>query len=231
MIQFNLLPDVKLEYVKARKLKHAVITVSILVAAGSLAVLVILFGIVNGIQKRHLSNLDKDITEYSDTLRTTPDLDKILTIQNQLKSMTDLHEQKVSASRLQDYISQVAPAQSTFAELTVDFTESTIKITGAADSLRTVNLFIDTLKFTTYKVDNETEEEGNAFSEIVLSSFARDEEGANYEIDFKFHPVIFENTTKVTLTVPNNFVTTRSVIERPQTLFQPQRDIETDEGQ
>jgi uncharacterized membrane protein len=240
MIQFNLLPDVKLQYVKARKLKHAVITISILVAAGSLAVLVLLFGIVNGLQRTHLNNLNNDIAKKSSELKEKPDLDKILTIQNQLNNLTPLHEQKHQASRLQQFVSQITPVQATFAEFTINFDESTMKITGAADSLLTVNQFIDTIKFTKYTIVAEGEsaesaEQFAAFKDVVLTSFDRNEEGASYEIDLKFDPLIFDNKNTVALVVPE-IITTRSVTERPDTtgqtddLFQPLPDDENEAG-
>jgi hypothetical protein len=222
MIQFNLLPDVKLEYVKARKLRRTVTTISVLVAAGSLTVLVLLF-MANIFLSVHLNNLNNDIEEKSQELKAVPDLDKILTIQNQLNNLTSMHEQKVMASRLHEYISRITPAEATFSELQVDFVENTIKITGKADQVLTINKFVDILKFTTYEIkveDGEEERKGNAFSNVVLSSFGRDDEDASYEIDISFDPVIFDNTMEVAIIVPN-IITTRSVIERPQALFQP----------
>ena len=43
MIQFNLLPDVKLDYIKSKKNKHLIITSSVIVSGAALAVLIILF--------------------------------------------------------------------------------------------------------------------------------------------------------------------------------------------
>ena len=150
MIQFNLLPDVKLEYLKTERTKHKIMLISGVTAAAALLILATLFLVVNVLQKQHLSNLNKDIKTYSDKLNSTKDLNKILTIQNQLKSLPEMHDQKVVASRLFNYMSQLTPNQANIAKFTIDFAASTISFSGGTDSLETVNKFTETLKFTTY---------------------------------------------------------------------------------
>lgn len=219
MIQFNLLPSVKLEYVRARRNKRVTLVAAALVAAATLSVLVILFVGVQVIQKKYSDDLAADIKSESSKLENTQDLNKILTIQNQLASLTPLHDQKYVASRLLGYIKQVTPAKASMAKMSVDFSAQTIDIVGSTDSISTVNKFTDTLKFTTYKTDDG--KEANAFSAVVLAAFGRDDKGASYQISFKFDPVIFANSNSVALTVPPGKITTRSETEKPEALFQP----------
>lgn len=219
MIQFNLLPNVKLEYVRARRNKRMTLLVAVLIAGATLAIMVILFVGVQLVQKKYSTDLSKDIKSESSKLENTPDLNKILTIQNQLASLPALHDQKPVAPRLLNYVKQVTPAKVSIATMEIDFLTQTIKITGSADAISTVNKFADTLKFTTYKTDDA--KEGNAFSEVVLSSFGRDEKGASYELSFKYDPIIFSNGSPVALTVPPGKITTRSETEKPEALFQP----------
>lgn len=218
MIQFNLLPNVKVEYVRARRNKRLTLLVAAVVAGAALAVMVLLF-LSQIVQKKHSTDLSKDIKTQTSKLQNTPDLDKILTIQNQLSSLPALHDQKPVATRLLGYIKQVTPAKVSYANMEVDFAQQTIHITGSADSLTTINIFVDTLKFTTFKAEGGTE--GNAFSSVVLSSFGRDAKGASYDITFKYDPVIFSNENPVSLTVPAGKITTRSETEKPEALFQP----------
>lgn len=220
MIQFNLLPDVKIEFIKAVHFRRMVTVISSGITVLALVVAIGLFLLVNVAQKQHLANLNRDIEKHSKTLKETPDLDKILTIQNQLDSLTSLHENKAEMSRLKEYLAQITPAQVSYAKITVNVTDKKMSFSGSADSLRTVNQFVDTLKFTKFTI--EKEEEKNAFSDVVLTSFGRDEKGASYQIDFVFDQLIFNNTKDVTLVVPN-IVTTRSVQQKPDTegLFQP----------
>lgn len=219
MIQFNLLPDIKLEYIKTRRVKRVVMTSASLVTGGSLLVLFLLFAAVNGIQKRHMDALTRDIAKGSQTLRDIPDLNKVLTIQSQLGSLPGLHDAKPVATRLFGYIAQTTPSNLKMNSLDLDFTALTMKVTGEADTLNTVNQFVDTLKFTTYKTEAEGSEAVPAFSAVVLSSFGRGEKNATYEVTFNFDPIIFNNDNAVALTVPK-IITTRSQTEKPGDLFQ-----------
>ena len=160
MIQLNLLPDVKLEYLKTERTKRKIILISSSFAGAALVILAMLFVVVSVLQKQHLSSLNKDIKTYSQKLSDTTDLNKILTIQNQLESLPGMHDQKVVASRLFSYMSQVTPNQASIASLKIDFATSTISFNGAADSLETVNKFTDTLKFTDYKTADEKRHHG-----------------------------------------------------------------------
>ena len=230
MIQFNLLPDVKLEYIKARRTKHAVIVIAGAVGAASLAIFVLLFMTVNVLQKQHLNNLNEDIARDSKQLQSIENLDRILTVQNQLRSLTGLHDAKPVASRLKEYITQITPAQVSYATINVDFTANTINFTGSADSLRSINQFVDTLKFTKYTAGESTDQK-NAFSEVVLTSFGKDDKGSSYVINLKFDPAIFSSASSVKLVVPN-IVTTRSATEKPdEDLLRPLSNTEENGAQ
>lgn len=200
MVQFNLLPDVKLEYVKAQRTKHLLTLISVVVSAASIAVLVLSIFSVDVVQKKSLHDLNGDITRYSTQLKGVKDLNKILTVQNQLGTLTSLHDQKPVASRLFGYISQVTPQQASLDKLTVDFTNNLITFGGGAPSLDVVSTFTDTLKATTYKTDAGAS--GHAFSQVVLGSFSRDDKGASFTITANFDPAIFSSESNVTLTVP-----------------------------
>lgn len=217
MIQFNLLPDVKMEYIKARSNKRMVIFIALATAAAALFILILLFLVVDVLQKKHLSDLNKDISKYSQQLKDTKDLDKILTIQNQLNSLTSLHDKKPVASRLSGYLSQITPAKVSISDLQVDFDASTIKLAGSADSLATVNQFVDTLKFTNY--DTDTDKGKPAFKNVVLAAFTPPSDGkASYNITLSFDSLIFSSASNVKLVVPSQ-VTTRSEVEKPNSLF------------
>jgi Tfp pilus assembly protein PilN len=218
MIQFNLLPDVKLEYIKSKQMKHSIIMLSIVITGVAVGIFVLLFLTVNVLQKKHINDQTNDIKKYSDQLKQIPDLDKILTVQDQLNALPDLHAKKVVATRLFNYLTQVTPAQASISEFKIDFTQNTMSFTGSADSLVTVNKFVDSLKFTDYTVANATESK-KAFSDVVLSSFSRSDTSTSYLIDLKYDPVIFDSANEVTLKVPN-IISTRSETEKPEALFQ-----------
>ncbi|MGH7157773.1 MAG: hypothetical protein ACREGD_01715 [Candidatus Saccharimonadales bacterium] len=220
MVQFNLLPDIKVQYLKARRQKRLFMTASTVVIIGTVVIIAVLSSFVFGVQRKSLNDLSRDIDQKGAALSSTPDLDRILTVQNQLKSLPGLHNDKAVAGRLYGYVSQITPADATIARLHVDFAKNTISISGSASSLEVVNVFTDTLKFTQFTTaKNNTAQQ--AFSSVVLSSFGRDEEVATYTITAAFDPAIFSELEEVKLTVPN-VVTTRSEVAQPAALFQQQ---------
>lgn len=219
MIQFNLLPDVKIQYLKARRNKRLVVGGSMLVIAAAVFILILLAGIIYGVQKKNLHDLNNDIGKYTQELKSTPELNKILTVQNQLGALTALHDKKAVASRLFGYLTQVTPKAASISQLDVDFAQNTISITGAANSLDIVNTYADTFKFTTYKTDTDGDSKVSAFSKVVLSQFSRTSSGATYTITAAFDPLIFDSASAVKLDVPH-IISTRSATEQPTDLFQ-----------
>lgn len=231
MIQFNLLPDVKLEYIKTRRTKHMVTLVAGAVTALAVFVFVLLFVAVNVIQKQHISNLDKDIQEDISYLQSVEDLDKVLTVQNQLGALSGLHEKKPETSRLYTYLIQLTPSKATIGDITVDFSLSTMSISGTADKLETVNKFVDTLKFTEYQTDQTLK----PFTNVVLTDFAvspasgATKREVTYQIDFTYDPVIFNATVDGSMQVPK-IISTRSTTEKPSDLFEQLPKTKTEDN-
>jgi Tfp pilus assembly protein PilN len=234
MIQFNLLPDVKLDYIRARRTKRTVMLSSILIAGASVALFLLFFSVVNVAQKQHLKHLQNDIDTSKKELQAKPDLAKILTIQNQLGSLPSLHQQKPVATRAFTYIQQLTPQNVSISSFTVNFTDQTVKIEGSADALSSVNTFADTLKFTNFTVVNSqnsdnnanpTSESSPAFTDVVLSSFdvakvSQDKKKAiTYTITLTYKPEIFSGDKDVKLLVTSK-ITTRSETEKPSAVFQ-----------
>lgn len=219
MIQLNLLPDVKLEYIKTERSRRLVLSVSFLVAAVAVVLLLLLLS-VDGLQKKHLSDLTKDINSESTKLQNEPQISKILTVQNQLQSLTSLHAQEPAASRVFDYLNQVTPADVSISDFKIDFTQQTATITGTAANLADVNQYVDTLKYTTYTTGDGSQAQP-AFSNIVLSSFSLNgsqdsSQAANYAIALSYKPDIFDITKDVKLSVPK-VTTTHLTISQPVT--------------
>ncbi len=220
MIQFNLLPDVKLEYIRAEQTKRLVMVISILITAVSLLIMVALCLVVLVFQKKYMNDLSTDIKTYSRNLSNTGDINKILTVQNQLNSLTTLHQSKPDTTRLLPFLEQMTPSDISISTLNIDFEQQTIDINGSTKTdstnpVASVNKFVDTIKFTNY-VSGGTKTK--AFSAVVLTNLGRTDKVASYTIDFKFDPAIFDNTKKVTFEVPTQ-ITTRSEIEKPGGVF------------
>ncbi len=231
MIQLNLLPDVKLEYIKAQRYRRLVLSVSALVSAASIILLLLIISAI-GLQKKHLNDLSRDIASESSKLQKEPQIGRILTVQNQLEGLTALHAAKPATSHLLDYLNQVTPATVAISNFKIDFALQTATITGSSDALSSVNKYVDTLKFTTYNLGGSSSSTttSKAFSNVVLTSFglttqtSNDGRPATYTITLAYDKAIFDITKTVTLSVPN-LTTTRSERESPTDLFQAPNNI------
>lgn len=212
-VQFNLLPDVKLEFNRAQHAKRVVYTLSFLASSVAVGLFVVSFLAVNVLQKQLLNNANNDINNYSNQLKKIPDLDKILTVQNQLNSLPSLHDQKHYGSRLFGYLRDITPANVNIGKIQLDMTSNSLTISGTADKVENVNKFVDTLKFTTFKPTDATAS-SQAFTNVLLSKIDRDDKGASYEITTSFDAALFTGSQTVSLTIPQE-ITTRSVLNAP----------------
>jgi len=235
MTQFNLLPEIKLEYLHAEKQRRIVISVTTLVTAVSIILAVTLYTITF-IQKHQINNYNKDITKESTFVSDQKNLSDILTVQNQIEAINTLHNQDPALSNLATYLDQLVPVNASIDSLNVDFgsssinsgdTPNSIVLTGGADSLKTINQLVDILKFATYSVKG-TPGSKNAFSSVVLTNFGINTNGggpqATYTINCNFDPTLFNITDKVSLNVPS-IVATRSQLEQPKDLFLPNSSV------
>lgn len=217
-MQFNLLPDVKLEYVRTRRMQRMVIVIATIVTLATTALFIFTLVYVKVIQQKSLRDVNKDIASNSKTLKEIPELDKILTVQNQLASYPAISDQRPAVTRLGGYLQRITPNNVQISQLQVDFSGTTIIFNGSADTLDAVNTFVDTLKFATYKIDEPDAESVKAFSNVVLLSFSRSEKNASYSISMNYDATIFDTTKKVAITVPD-IISTRSNVSQPNALF------------
>jgi Tfp pilus assembly protein PilN len=219
-VQFNLLPDVKMQFVAAERKRNLVISLAFLVSAVTFVVFLVMVVMVDVVQKKQLSNADKSFANYSKQLAAIPNVSQVLTVQNQLQALVGLHQQKHVASRLFTYLPQVTPTDVYISQFSIDFGQNSIQISGTAASQQATNTLIDTLKFTTYKI-NDQDQAKSAFPTVVETSFGASSAGASYSLTVQFDPILFSNNlggkTPV-LTVPKQ-TTTRSVLDDPSNLF------------
>ncbi len=207
MIQFNLLPDVKVQFIKTQQSKRILMFAS--VALSALAVVVLVFMVsFSAVQKRHLANLDRDIERIGSELTDNPELTRILSVQNQLNTLPDLYNGRPAVDRLPEILERTTPAGVGIGRLSIDFSLSTIELSGQASTLEMVNSYVDTLKFTTFRAGKDGEVL-QAFRDVVLSRFGKDSTTASFSLTFGFEPQLFDNTLEVTLSVPS-ITTTRS---------------------
>jgi len=217
-VQFNLLPDVKLNYIKTEKTRNLVVSSAIIVSSVAFGIFLILLLTVNVVQKQQLSSATAEAEAASKELREIDKLEQALTVQNQLNTLADLHEKKHITSRLFTYLPQVTPTAVNISSLSMDLTANTMVISGTADTHRSVNQFIDTLKFTAFKAGND--ENIPAFPSVIESSFGITSGNVTYSLNLTFDPKLFANNTlddkgnvqTPKLSVPN-ITSTRSILE------------------
>lgn len=148
MIELNLLPDIKQDFVHAQRQKRVVIVGMILTSIGSIGLVVLLGVFVLG-QNVRQGIANEDIKKLSRELEDKDNLVRNLTIQNQLASISELHKTKGVYSRLFEYLKGVnpeAPNNVTLSKVTVDTTMSTISLEASAEDYQGATVFKDTLK-------------------------------------------------------------------------------------
>ncbi len=212
MIQLNLLPDVKLEYIKAQRMRSLVTGISFVVTAAAILILVLtlLFGFA---QKQRISSLKTTIAEEANQLKNKPGINDILTVQNQLSSLNTLYSQRPAVDRLfTTYLNEITPETASLNQMQVDFATDSVTLNGSADSIVTINKYVDTLKLTNYSLNNSSNTTP-AFKNIVLASFGvnssaqNPNQAASFNITLNYDPNIFNVAENVKLVVPNLVVT------------------------
>lgn len=219
MAEFNLLPDIKVQFLRTKRMEHLVTTISVILGSVALAAFLFLLVYVDLIQHSSINHLNSQITSSTSTLTSNKNLSEVLTVQNQLRSIPQLEAQAPTGSRLFTYITDLTPVNVTISSLDVSFTAKTISITGAADTLSTVNTYVDTMKYATYNNLTDNTKDVQAFNTVILSSFNYDNTQtsgaqAQYTITCNFDPALFNSSDNITLKVPTE-ITTRSILNQP----------------
>ncbi len=218
MITLNLLPDIKKEYMKAKRTKRLFVTIALFVSAGSIAAVVLMAMYVLGVQTLQVSNSQGSIDDSIATLTGTEDLDKMVTVQNQLDALPPLHQGTVVASRLFDDLIVLVPNEVSLNSIAIDYTKYTIEMKGQGSDFKSVNTFVDTLKNASFVYD-DNDQSALAFSSVVLGSIGKSDDSTSFKITLVFDPLIFDtNITGLKLSVPN-ITSTRSQTEKPKSLF------------
>lgn len=122
MIRLNLLPDLKKDFLRAQRMRARTITIAILITIVSVGALVALGLYVYGAQTVIIAVQTSNISQKYNKLQDTKDLDKYLTVQNQLSSIAALHDDKYDMARIVDFATKVniPDKPATYTNLTVD---------------------------------------------------------------------------------------------------------------
>ena len=172
MIEINLLPNVKRELLKTRAMRNRVISISFLVGGASIAAVVVL-ALILGSQIAAEAVQNGVIKDRNDKLMAVEDLNKVVTIQNQLTKINEQHSGKKINSRIFDVVAAVnpvAPNNVSFSDIKVNPESKTITLEGSA-----VNGYsaLETLKKTILNTKVQTTD-GDKSSEVSLTKEIKD---------------------------------------------------------
>ena len=172
MIEINLLPNVKRELLKTRAMRNRVISISFLVGGVSIATVVVL-ALILGSQFAAEAVQNRVIKDRNDKLMAVEDLNKVVTIQNQLTKINEQHSRKKINSRIFDVVTAVNPVTPnnvSFSDIKVNPESKTITLEGSA-----VNGYsaLETLKKTILNTKVQTTD-GDKSSEVSLTKEIKD---------------------------------------------------------
>ncbi|MEI6228566.1 MAG: hypothetical protein WCP11_00865 [Candidatus Saccharibacteria bacterium] len=231
MIEINLVPDVKQEFIRAQQIRAKVITISIIVGVISIAAVVMLAVYIFTVQSVRGGMVDSAIGKYSKDLNNVEDLSKTLTIQNQLTKIQSLNDNKKISSRIFDVLKSIVPAPPNniqISNLSVDTVTGTVSLDGqAANSYAAVEVF----KKTIAGVKIEYTDGSSQKQEILLASnvntsstsYGEDSSGSKvlrFTLTFNYVTELFAPSSKdITIIISNNGNVTDSYLGVPQSVF------------
>ncbi len=231
MIEVNLIPDVKLELLKARRQQKMVISTSILIAIASIGIVVLMSVYAFGVQALADTLATNDIEKKSKELKGIDNLSQTLTLQAQLEKLKDIQSDKTISSRLFDVLLVVAPTGENEVDIkSVDFNDEDkiIKIEAqAANGYEAMEVFKKTLEQTKFKysIDGEAQSPINIASDISEGErqYGEDSEGGRvlrFVLSFTYADELFDaSVTKGKVVGPNSQRATDSTLGIPETLF------------
>lgn len=234
-VQINLIPEIKYEKVRSTRKRGLILKLAFLATIILIGIFILLLITTKIIQKKQLSDANGNIAVANSKLTAIPNINQILTIQSQLDSLPNLHSTKHITSRLANYLTIVTPANVKIGRVALDTTGNSLIIGGTTDSQHSVNVFVDTLKFTTYTVGPAAAKP--AFPSVVESSFSTGGGTSTYELKVQFDPTLFSNNLVDAdghHLIPNlhipNLTVTRSAFDDPgNELFNGQYNKKTNQ--
>ncbi len=134
--EINLVPEVKMQMIKAQKVRNLVLFICILVSSIAFGAVLILFSVKSG-QDIAMNNQDRKILQLSDKLGEYSELDDLLTIQEQLEGIAAIGQNKKVLSRVFGAMTVMLPAGGDdvkLSELRVDVDNGVINVEGVADA-------------------------------------------------------------------------------------------------
>lgn len=134
--EINLVPEVKMQMIKAQKMRNLVLFICIVVSSVAVGAVVILFGIKSG-QDIAMHNQDSKLKLMSDKLNGYDEFEDLITIQDQLGRYSEILQKRAVVSRVFGALGVMLPQGSDevkMSELKVTLDTDTINMEGQADA-------------------------------------------------------------------------------------------------
>lgn len=231
MIELNLLPDVKKEFLHTQKTRNRVISGAIMVSMIAVG-LVALFAVTVYIgQNSFRARLESDITNNHKTLSSKQEINKYLTVQGQLAALKDIGGSQSSFSRLYDYLAQLNPQPPNNVYLyTLDLSkdDALITIEGTAANFEVVNNFQSTLleaklAYTVQEDGKDVTKEEKLFSKVepltAAITTASGQAVTVFSFNLTYNEIAFQRATRDPRVVVPKLVTSDADQNAPQELF------------
>jgi Tfp pilus assembly protein PilN len=231
MIEVNLIPDVKLELLKTRRQQKLVVTGSIMVAAISIGIVVLMSMYAFGVQTVADTLADNGIETEAEKLASIEGLPQSLTLQAQLNKLSELEADKQKTSRLFDILSVVVPEGANSVDinrLSLDTDEEIIEIEAqATNGYEAMEVFKKTLAQTTMRFDVDGDEIDPIYIANNISlgdrNYGEDSQGnriLRFTLSFEYPEELFDSTLSNTRIVgPDQQRVTDSTQGVPDNLF------------
>jgi hypothetical protein len=230
MIEINLIPDVKLELLRAQRQRRTVISISIVTAIVAGGAVVLLSVYAFGIQTVASTLADNAIKSEHEKLLAVEDLSKTLTIQNQISTVNSQHDEKTISSRLFDIISTAVPTGEnavSISRLSLDTESNTIEIEGEANNgYEALEVFKKTLAQTTFSFNRDGTSDSVNIADSIADGERRYGEGSDgerilrFSLSFTYPDELFSPTaTGGKINAPDRQNATDSARGVPNSLF------------
>ena len=208
MIQINLLPDVKREYLRSQQMKHMFVVGSVLITFLALSALILLFAYVQVVQPRHRANLQKDVDSGVTELKNKTDAIKIVTVQGVLEQIPALQDKKLITSNLFGYLGEFTPRDVSYSEVKLDLAANTMTLSGQTTSLERANVLANNLKSAKFAYkQKDSAATIQPFTSVVFASLGKAEKAdsgknVSFEITLSLNPIMFaQDVTDQQITV------------------------------
>lgn len=231
MIEVNLVPDVKQQLIKAKLSRNVVISSAIIVGAVAVGIVVLLGIIAFVVQPVRSQAVDGDIQTKSSVLAKQPDINNMLTIQNQLTKINQLHDNKNISSRLFEVLVAInppAPNQASFSTVKMSTDTKTIKLEGQTpNGYDALEVLKKTITGTTFSFGDKS---GKSLTYPLTdsvspsdTSFGEDTSGKKvlrFTLTFQYNDALFARSSNNTKIIrPDRKNVTDSFLGIPLSLF------------